>query len=86
MPKAYGAQSPDSHLARITAPVLLLQGSADPHAIWQATRELANKLAHAGKTVKFVLYPGGHHGLHTAPYQAESNDQIFTWFARAGLR
>lgn len=85
MPRVYAAQSPDAHIARITAPVLLLQGTADVDVLWQATREFANKLAHAGKRVRFVLYPGGPRGLHTSPYQAESDVQIFAWFARAGL-
>jgi dipeptidyl aminopeptidase/acylaminoacyl peptidase len=84
-PEAYAAQSPDTHIDRITAPVLLLQGTADQSVLWQATREFANKLADAGKTVKFVLYPGGQHGLHTAPYQAESNAEILAWFTLAGL-
>jgi|GEM_PF-1974076 len=86
VPRAYAAQSPDAHLAPITAPVLLLQGTADTAVPWQATREVANRLARAGKRVRFVLYPGGGSSLATAPFEARATAQILAWLDRAGLR
>jgi len=85
VPARYAAALPDGRLTAITAPVLLLQGTADRHVLWQATRALSNRLAALGKRIRFVLYPGGHHGLHTAPYQAESDARIIAWLTRYGL-
>jgi alpha-beta hydrolase superfamily lysophospholipase len=77
---AYRERSPDA--SRITAPVLLLQGTADHHVAWQTVLLFAHQMEAAHRTVKLVLYPGGHHGR----YSAKSNAQIDRWFARYGLR
>lgn len=80
---AYEERSPD--VQSIKAPVLLLQGTADKHVAWQTVQIFANQMKKAKKTVKLVLYPGGQHGLHTIPYQSESNQQMTSWFQKYGL-
>jgi dipeptidyl aminopeptidase/acylaminoacyl peptidase len=81
-PEVLGQQSPN--LAAITAPVLLLQGTADQTAAWQPTQELYTQMKAAGKTVKLILYPGGQHGLRGAD-QTASNRAIQQWFQHYGL-
>lgn len=81
---AYQERSPD--LQNIQAPVLLLQGTADAHVPWQTVQTLANQMKADKKTMKFVLYQGGQHGLHTAPYSSESNQEMNRWFGKYGLR
>lgn len=80
---AYQERSP--HPSQIAAPVLLLQGTADPHVVWQTVVLFYHQMEAAHRNVKLVLYPGGDHGLH-GRYSAQSNAQILRWFARYGLR
>lgn len=80
---AYKERSPN--IKDINVPVLLLQGTADKHVAWQTVKTFANQMKPAHKTVKFVLYKGGKHGLHTEPYQSESTQQINGWFEKYGL-
>jgi dipeptidyl aminopeptidase/acylaminoacyl peptidase len=47
----------------INAPLLLLHGEADTSVSPKETLMLADRLRRAGKTVDFVLYPGGDHAL-----------------------
>ncbi|MGC8489759.1 MAG: alpha/beta hydrolase family protein, partial [Clostridia bacterium] len=81
--KELRAESPDT--AAITAPVLLLQGTGDSHVEWQTVQAFANAMQALHKTVKLILYPGGPHGLHTAPYGGESTAAMSAWFAQYGL-
>lgn len=80
---AYQQRSP--HPSQITAPVLLLQGTADARVAWQTVVLFDHQMLAAHRTVKLVLYPGGHHGLH-GKNQTPSNTQILKWLAQYGLR
>jgi len=79
----YNDRSPD--IQGIDSPVLLLQGTADQHVAWQTVQTFADQMKAAHKTVKFVLYNGGRHGLHTVPYELESSNEINSWFEKYGL-
>lgn len=79
---AYRERSPEPQ--KIDAPVLLLQGTGDPNVVWQTVQMFARQMKRAHKTVKFILYPGGQHGLH-GPYANTSRQAIEHWFKRYGL-
>ncbi len=81
-PEVLLQQSPN--LAAITAPVLLLQGTAAQTAAWQPAQQLYNQTKAAGKTVKLILYPGGQHGLRGADRTA-SDRAIQRCFQRYAL-
>jgi dipeptidyl aminopeptidase/acylaminoacyl peptidase len=72
-------------IAGITAPVLLLQGTGDQHVAWQTVQTFDQEMQAAGKTVKLILYPGGHHGLKGPQYALISHDAEFTWLLGHGL-
>jgi dipeptidyl aminopeptidase/acylaminoacyl peptidase len=65
------AEAPDKFIERsavywpdmINAPLLLLHGDADQSVSVAHTLTLADLLRRAGKTVEFVIYPGGDHPL-----------------------
>ncbi len=78
----YNQRSPNPHA--IHAPVLLLQGEADHHVIWQTVQLFARQLKNAHRTVKLILYSEGHHGLH-GQYSTASTQAIRLWFKRYGL-
>ncbi len=78
----FAAQSPT--VQAISAPVLLLQGTADTHVPYQVVEQFYGQMKAAGKTVKLILYPGGHHGLH-GHYQKAALAAMRQWFAQYGL-
>lgn len=61
-----------------TTPLLLMQGSADWRVSPEESLELVNKLYTAKYPVKFVLYPGGDHGLRE--YRKDTDDESRKWF------
>ena len=75
-------RSPD--VAAIHAPVLLLQGTADHHVLYEAVQLFASQLRAAHKTYRLILYPGGHHGLHHHN-QAATISAIDGWLQQYGL-
>lgn len=81
-PAVLAQQSPA--IAPITAPTLLLQGTADHHVPWQTVQEFAQAMKAAGKTVQLTLFPGGHHGLHGRNGNA-STRAAFSWLLDHGL-
>jgi dipeptidyl aminopeptidase/acylaminoacyl peptidase len=81
-PAAIAAQSPN--VQTIRAPVLLLQGTADTHVPYQVVEQFYGQMKAAGKTVKLILYPGGHHGLHDT-YQKATLVAMRQWFHQYGL-
>lgn len=74
-------ESPDG--SAITPPVLLLQGTGDHHVAWQTVQQVFTEMKGAGKVVKLVLYPGGHHGLHHQ-YASASYGEMVSWFQQYG--
>ena len=61
----------------INAPLLLLHGQADQTVSVNETLTLAARLKNAGKTVDFIIYPGGDHPLTN--YQGGYPDAL-SWF------
>jgi dipeptidyl aminopeptidase/acylaminoacyl peptidase len=74
------------HAAQITAPVLLLQGTADDAVMWQTVQALADRLRAVHRPVRLIFFPGGNHGL-TAPetVHVEAEQDIGQWWAAHGL-
>jgi dipeptidyl aminopeptidase/acylaminoacyl peptidase len=61
----------------INAPILLLHGQADQTVSVSETLALADRLKNAGKTVDYVIYPGGDHPLTN--YQG-GYPEALAWF------
>ena len=80
--KEYNERSPATK--KIQSPVLLLQGTADHHVSWETVQMFYQQMKASNKVVKFVLYPGGHHGLH-GQYSIQSTQEIDAWFHKYGL-
>jgi dipeptidyl aminopeptidase/acylaminoacyl peptidase len=59
---AHVDRSPLTHAERITAPVLLLHGDADPVVPVEQARTLAARLDRLGRTVELHEYEGEGHG------------------------
>ncbi len=72
-------RSPD--IARMSAPVLLLQGTGDTEVVWQTVAAFYRHLQRAHKQAEFVLIPHGTHGLHGL-YQAQADRAIQQFMRR----
>jgi dipeptidyl aminopeptidase/acylaminoacyl peptidase len=72
-------RSPD--ITRMSAPVLLLQGTGDTEVVWQTVAAFYRGLQHAHKQAEFVLIPHGTHGLH-GRYQAQADRAIQQFLRR----
>lgn len=76
---AYHATNPEAPafrrrspaIARMSAPVLLLQGTGDKAVVWQTVAAFYRQLQRDHKEAEFVLIPHGTHGLLGA-YQARA--------------
>ena len=87
----YGTDNPNNPLLKkesvdiekITAPVLLLQGTGDQNVPWQTVQTFYNDLKPYDKQAKLILFPGGQHGLHDR-YQKQVNQDISDWFQLYG--
>jgi arylformamidase len=53
--------SPQRHLERIRAPIVLLYGALETPEFQRQAREFAAALERAGKTVELILAPGYNH-------------------------
>jgi len=61
-----------------TTPLLLMQGSADWRVSADESLGLVNKFYKAKQPLKFILYPGGDHGLRE--YSIETDAEMKKWF------
>lgn len=85
-PRAAVYQQRSPVISRIMAPVLLLQGTADQEVVWQTVRSFYQQMRAAKKPARFVLIPGGHHGLHGI-HQTQATQAVqsfYRWVATQG--
>lgn len=83
-PPSLSYQQRSPQVSHIHAPVLMLQGTADHHVVWQTVQMFANQLKAAHKTYRLILDPGGHHGLRHH-YLNETTAEVEQWFHTYGL-
>lgn len=83
-PERYRDNSPFFHLDRVTAPVLLLHGGADPTALPAESEAVFVGLRRLGKPVTLVVYEGENH--HPGSWSAANAEdywrRIFGWLEK----
>lgn len=88
---SYGTSDPHSPVLKeqsidyrkITAPVLLLQGTGDAIVPWQTVQTFYNHLKPYDVDSKLILFPGGVHGL-IDKYQNQVNQDVAQWYRQYG--
>ena len=65
-------RSPLFRAAAITAPLLILQGDADPRVPLAESREIAEAVRRGGGVVELVVYPGEGHGFERTEDQLDA--------------
>lgn len=82
VPDLYRDRSPLTHVAKIKAPLLVLQGANDPRVPQSEAKHMTDALAKAGKTFDQHVYEGEGHGFRTRENAIDSLRRATEWFDR----
>lgn len=79
---SYTAHSPITYAQRITTPLLIQHGEADPRVPISGAWKFYRMLKTLGKTVEFDIYPRGGHVLREPQQQRAQMLRNYEWFTR----
>jgi dipeptidyl aminopeptidase/acylaminoacyl peptidase len=82
MLETYRQRSPLTHAPAITAPVLLLHGTADETVPHSQSTHMAEAIAAAGGTVELQLYDGEGHGWRKSETQIDELERVHAFLCR----
>ena len=82
VPDLYRDRSPLTHVSRIKAPLLVLQGANDPRVPRSEAKQMTDALKAAGKTYDEHVYEGEGHGFRTRENMIDSLRRTTEWFDR----
>ena len=82
VPDLYRDRSPLTHVAKIKAPLLVLQGENDPRVPQSEAKLMTDALEAAGKTFDQHVYEGEGHGFRTKANMIDSLRRATEWFDR----
>jgi dipeptidyl aminopeptidase/acylaminoacyl peptidase len=82
VPDLYRDRSPLTHVAKIKAPLLVLQGENDPRVPQSEAKLMTDALTAAGKTFDQHVYAGEGHGFRTRENMIDSVRRATEWFDR----
>ena len=80
--ESYAAHSPLTFADRVTTPLLIQHGEADPRVPIAGAWKLYRTLKAMGKTVELEVYPRGGHVLREPMQQREQMRRNVEWFTR----
>jgi dienelactone hydrolase len=78
----YRARSPINFVARLSCPVIFLQGSADPIATPEQAERVVEALRRKGLPVAYLLFEGEGHGFERAENIVHALDSELVFYAR----
>ncbi|HEU5288712.1 MAG TPA: S9 family peptidase, partial [Candidatus Limnocylindria bacterium] len=78
----YRDRSPLTHVSKIKAPLLLLQGENDPRVPRSEADQMIDALREGGKTFEEHIYAGEGHGFRTTENMIDSLRRATEWFDR----
>jgi dipeptidyl aminopeptidase/acylaminoacyl peptidase len=79
-PELYRFESARTHVRDITAPFLIMHGTADPTVAFQEGLGFYNALRFNGKTAVLLAYPGEAHGLRGLANRRDLTIRYFQFF------
>jgi dipeptidyl aminopeptidase/acylaminoacyl peptidase len=82
VPDLYRDRSPLTHVSKIKAPLLVLQGANDPRVPRSEAKLMTDALKKAGKTYDEHEYEGEGHGFRTRENAIDSLRRATEWFDR----
>jgi len=78
----YRDRSPLTHVSKIAAPLLILQGENDPRVPRGEAEQVVSALRSAGKMHEYHVYAGEGHGFRTRENLIDSRRRATEWFDR----
>jgi dipeptidyl aminopeptidase/acylaminoacyl peptidase len=81
---AYQANSPVTHVGRVTTPVLFIQGEADKRCPLPQALMMNRAILDAGGQSELVIYPREGHGFREPEHILDRSRRIATFFAAHG--
>jgi dipeptidyl aminopeptidase/acylaminoacyl peptidase len=82
----YRDRSPLTHVSKIEAPLLVLQGENDPRVPLSEAEQVVAAMRSAGKMHEYYVYKGEGHGFRTRENMIDSVRRAGEWFDRYLLR
>src|SRR6266508_2951770 len=82
----YRDRSPLTHVSKIEAPLMILQGENDPRVPLSEAEQVTDALRSAGKMHEYHVYQGEGHGFRTHENMIDSVRRAGAWFDRYLLR
>jgi len=82
----YRDRSPLTHVSKIEAPLLVLQGENDPRVPLSEAEQVVAALRSAGKMHEYYVYKGEGHGFRSRENMIDSVRRAGEWFDRYLLR
>ncbi|HUG05052.1 MAG TPA: alpha/beta fold hydrolase [Candidatus Limnocylindria bacterium] len=82
----YRDRSPITHVSKIEAPLMILQGENDPRVPLAEAEQVVAALRSAGKMHEYYVYKGEGHGFRTRENMIDSVRRAGEWFGRYLLR
>jgi dipeptidyl aminopeptidase/acylaminoacyl peptidase len=82
----YRDRSPLTHVSKIEAPLMILQGENDPRVPLSEAEQVVAALRSAGKMHEYYVYKGEGHGFRTRENMIDSVRRAGEWFGRYLLR
>jgi dienelactone hydrolase len=79
-PELYRFESAMTHVREVTAPFLIMHGTADPTVAFQEGLGFYNALRFNGKTATLLAYPGEGHGLRGLANRRDLTIRYFQFF------
>lgn len=79
-------RSPCYKANKITAPLLLLQGDADPAVPLSQAEEMVEMMQAAGRDPKLIVFQGEGHGFRRAENRIRAVEEEETWWKKALLK
>jgi dipeptidyl aminopeptidase/acylaminoacyl peptidase len=79
-PDVYRFESALTHVPEVTAPFLIMHGTADPTVSFAEGMNMYNALRYNGKTAYMLAYPGEGHGLRGMANRKDLTERYFQFF------
>jgi len=79
-PEMYNFESALTHVREVTAPILIMHGTADPTVAFQNGLAFYNALRYNGKNAILLAYPGEGHGLRGMANRKDLTIRYFQFF------
>ncbi|HUL75556.1 MAG TPA: prolyl oligopeptidase family serine peptidase [Vicinamibacterales bacterium] len=79
-PEMYNFESALTHVREVTAPILIMHGTADPTVAFQNGLAFYNALRYNGKNAVLLAYPGEGHGLRGLANRKDLTIRYFQFF------